>query len=174
VTVRDPSVSPYGKIDVVSRAFGLNDPMANPTISSLNTDWNLGQGGNHSYTKWIKTLNAPTATTPNNQIDITANNISKVVIDPIRARVDCSAVVNVTSDGPINVVIHGCLKGDLNLSDNVTCDEVNAVRALVGVHRGDANYNFRADLDDNGVIDQFDVKGARAEALRGWGGVLCP
>ena len=174
VTVRDPSVSPYGKIDVVSRAFGLNDPMANPTISSLNTDWNLGQGGNHSYTKWIKTLNAPTATTANNQIDVTATNISKVVIDPIRARVDCSAVVNVTSDGPINVVIHGCLKGDLNLSDNVTCDEVNAVRALVGVHRGDANYNFRADLDDNGVIDQFDVKGARAEALRGWGGVLCP
>ena len=174
VTVRDPSISPYGNIDVVSRAFGLNDPMANPTISSLNTDWNLGQGGNHSYTKWIKTLNAPTATTANNQIDVTATNISKVVIDPIRARVDCSAVVNVTSDGPINVVIHGCLKGDLNLSDNVTCDEVNAIRALVGVHRGDANYNFRADLDDNGVIDQFDVKGARAEALRGWGGVLCP
>jgi len=174
VTVRDPSVSPYGKIDVISGAFGLNDPTANPTTSSLNTDWNLGQSGNHSYTKWIKTLNAPTTTTANNQIDVTATNISKVVIDPIRARVDCNAVVNVTSDGPINVVIHGCLKGDLNLSDTVTCDEVNAVRALVGVHRGDANYNFRADLDDNGVIDQFDVKGARAEAMRGWGGTFCP
>jgi hypothetical protein len=34
--------------------------------------------------------------------------------------------------------------------------DVNAVKNLVGAHQGDARYNFRADMDDNGVIDLID------------------
>ena len=44
------------------------------------------------------------------------------MIDPIRARIDCSAVVNVQSDGPITVVIHGCLQGDIDVAPKTTIE----------------------------------------------------
>jgi hypothetical protein len=157
VTVRDPGVSPYGKVDVVSRAFGQGDPVANPTIVTTNTDWNLGQGGNHSYTKWIKTVSAAPATGVANRIDITASNVGKVVIDPIRARIDCNAVVNVASDGPIEVVIHGCLAGDVDLSDAVGCGDLASARSAIGMRVGSPRYNARADMDNNGTIDIRDI-----------------
>jgi hypothetical protein len=157
----------YGKIDVISSGFGLGDPTANPTQVTLNTDWNLGQSGNHSYTKWIKTLNAPTVFTANNQLDITATNISKVVIDPIRARVDCNAIVKRRERRPdYRSDSMAVSRGDVDLSDALGCDDINAAKALVGAHQGDANYNFRADVDDNGVIDLLDVKYIRAALAR--------
>ena len=176
VKVRDASVSPYGKIDIVSRAFGVNDPVPEPTVTLSGTDYNLGQNTFHAYTRWLKTLNAPSGTTANNQIDITATNISNVVIDPIRARIDCNAVVNIVqSDGPINVVIHGCLQGDADLNDVLNCADVAAVKAAVGARQGDPNFNSRADLDNNGVINALDVKLATAMVARtpGFGVFSC-
>jgi hypothetical protein len=173
VKVRDVSKF-YGTIDVKSWGFGLNDPVPNATVRTFNTDYATGQNiSYHNYNKSVRTLNAPTVTTINNQIDITASNISKVVIDPIRARIDCNAVVNVTSDGPTNVVIHGCLRGDVDLNDTITCADVAAVRAALGAHRGDANYVPRADMDDNGVIDQMDVKLARFYGFTATPNVFC-
>jgi len=163
----------YGKIDVKSHGFGLNDPVPNATVRTFNTDFASGQNiSYHNYNKWIRTLNAPTATTINNQLDIVATNISNVVIDPIRARIDCNAVVNVESDGPIDVVIHGCLNGDVNLDDVITCADADAVKALIGAHQGDAKYNARADVDNNGVIDIVDVKLIKFGLLKA--GVYCP
>jgi hypothetical protein len=48
------SLSPYGKIDVISGAFGLNDPDSESDDQFPEHGLNLGQSGNHSYTKWIK------------------------------------------------------------------------------------------------------------------------
>ena len=45
-----------------------------------------------------------------NRLDIVATNISEVTIHPKRARVNCNAVVNVQSDGPITVTLAGCSK----------------------------------------------------------------
>jgi hypothetical protein len=157
VKVRDPALSPYGKVDVVSRAFGLSDPVPNPTLTTLNSDWNLGQTGNHSYTKWVKTLMAAVPAAAGNQIDVTATNVGKVVIDPIRARINCSAVVNVASDGPIDVVIHGCLAGDVDLTDEIGCSDLTTAKAAMGARAGDARYNVRADMDNNGLIDIRDI-----------------
>jgi len=43
-----------------------------------------------------------------NRIDIDAENIARAVIDPARARVDCSVKLNVKSDGPLTVRLAGC------------------------------------------------------------------
>jgi tripartite ATP-independent transporter DctP family solute receptor len=75
--------------------------------------------------------------------------------------------------GPTNVVIHGCLRGDVDLNDTITCADVAAVRAALGAHRGDANYVPRADMDDNGVIDQMDVKLARFYGFTATPNVFC-
>jgi prolyl oligopeptidase family protein len=157
VTVRDPAVSPYGKVDVISKGFGLNDPVANATQIVNGTDYTLNQNTFHAYNRWDKTWNPPTTTTANDEIDIVATNISKVVIDPIRARVDCNAVVNVQSDGPISVVIHGCLNGDVNLDDVVDCHDIFAAKAAIGARRGDPNYDPRIDMNSNGVIELTDA-----------------
>jgi len=175
VKVRDVATF-YGTIDVKSWGFGLNDLLPNTTVKTFSTDYAAGQNITyHNYNKWIKTLNPPTATTINNQIDIKATNISNVVIDPIRARIDCNAVVNVQSDGPINVVIHGCLQGDIDLNDALSCADVDAVKAAVGARQGDANFNPRTDLDNNGVINALDVKLATAMLARtpGFGVYSC-
>jgi len=175
VKVRDISTF-YGTLDVKSWGFGLNDPLPNATVKTFNTDYAAGQNITyHNYNKWIKTLSPPTVTTINDQIDIKASNISNVVIDPIRARIDCNAVVNVQSDGPINVVIHGCLQGDIDLNDVLNCADVDAVKAAVGARQGDPNFNPRMDLDDNGVINALDVKLATAMLARtpGYGVYSC-
>jgi hypothetical protein len=42
---------------------------------------------------------------------ITATNVSRVSIDAGRARVDCSASLNVTTDGPLRVTLTDCPGG---------------------------------------------------------------
>jgi hypothetical protein len=41
-------------------------------------------------------------------LDITASNVSSVTIDARRAKVDCHAHLNVTSDGPLKVTLRDC------------------------------------------------------------------
>ena len=41
-------------------------------------------------------------------LDITATNISQVTIDARRAKVDCHAHLNLTSDGPLKVTLADC------------------------------------------------------------------
>ena len=42
---------------------------------------------------------------------INAGNVSKVSIDATRARVDCSAALDVTTDGPVRVTLTHCPGG---------------------------------------------------------------
>jgi hypothetical protein len=42
------------------------------------------------------------------RLDITAENVSRVTIDPRRARVTCGAALNVKTDGPVTVTLAGC------------------------------------------------------------------
>jgi hypothetical protein len=41
-------------------------------------------------------------------LDINATNIATASINVSRARVDCNATLNITSDGPISVTLTGC------------------------------------------------------------------
>ena len=43
-------------------------------------------------------------------LDITLTNISAVTIDTGRARVDCHARLDVTSDGPATIRLSGCAR----------------------------------------------------------------
>jgi hypothetical protein len=44
-------------------------------------------------------------------LDINAGNIGTVTIDAARARVDCSAQLHVTTDGPLKVKLADCPGG---------------------------------------------------------------
>ena len=41
-------------------------------------------------------------------LDIAATNVSAVTIDAKRAKVDCKAHLNVTTDGPLTVTLADC------------------------------------------------------------------
>jgi len=106
-----------GKIDVFSHGFGQADPIALPKTTTSGT---IDCGGVcftnppdgfpsvFSYTaverKWEPAATAPTL----NQLDIVATNIKNVTIDVARAKVDCNAVLKVTSDNPISITLAGC------------------------------------------------------------------
>jgi hypothetical protein len=99
--------SGLGNIDVRSEAFGTGDP----TASGTNVGAGALTGGNLpalAYERQYQTWGAVPSTPVADRLDIKAANITRVVVDPARARVDCSATLNVTSDGPLEVVLAGC------------------------------------------------------------------
>jgi len=90
--------APMGTIDVFSHGFGIGDPPANPTESTV------GPG----YTGKRKTWGDVPAIPVEDMLDVVAKNISAVTIDVARARVSCSPTLHVTSDGPITITLAGC------------------------------------------------------------------
>ena len=104
-TELDPPAGTVGKIDVFSHGFGVTDAPANVTNFSAGNGPGARTGAYHRYTK---TWGAAPAIPVANQLDITATNVATVTIDPARARVDCDAQINVTSDGPLDITLLGC------------------------------------------------------------------
>jgi hypothetical protein len=108
VTLRDASgTAPLGKIDVRSEGFGVADPIAGPTQHGAGA-LTGGQIPAIPYTSqsksWEPALSEPSSDT----LDVTATNVSSVTIDAARARVDCRAHLNISSDGPIRVRLADC------------------------------------------------------------------
>jgi pimeloyl-ACP methyl ester carboxylesterase len=109
VKLRDTSAgeNAIGTIDVRSEGFGVGDapPKATETgAGALN--------GTHGkapipYTSETKTWGAVPAAAAADTLDITDTNISEVTIDAKRAKVDCSAKLNVTG-GPLTVNMTDC------------------------------------------------------------------
>jgi hypothetical protein len=114
LTLRDATVDPpLGKIDVFSHGFGVKDPVANPTQNGSGVfvgPYTKGQN-TVSYTVKSRDWRDAAVTTAQNQLDIVAQNTATVTIYPARARVDCNAVLNVQSDGPVTVQLAGCGPG---------------------------------------------------------------
>jgi pimeloyl-ACP methyl ester carboxylesterase len=101
------SENSIGTIDVRSEGFGVGDAPASATAiepGRVMMGGKTPQGFTSETKTWGAAPSAPVADT----LDITAKNISAVTIDPGRAKVDCSAHLNVTSDGPITVKLAGC------------------------------------------------------------------
>jgi hypothetical protein len=108
ITLRDGSgATPLGQIDVRSEGFGVGDPIP----SGVSAGTGVLQGGAiapFAYVSEIQTWGAAPPTPVADTLDITATNIASVVIDPVRAHVDCNAKLNITSDGPTQVTLLGC------------------------------------------------------------------
>jgi len=60
------------------------------------------------FTTEHRTKPAPVSAPVQNRLDITAQNIRTVTIDPQQAQVSCDAELNVTTDGPVTVRLIGC------------------------------------------------------------------
>jgi hypothetical protein len=102
--LRDPS---GGQIDAFSHGFGAGDPTPSGTLVGTGSlvGGNLGALTFNSQRKtWGPAPGRPRA----NRVDIVATNIAAAAVDVTRARVDCNAKVNITSDGPLKVTLTGC------------------------------------------------------------------
>ncbi|MBV8063542.1 MAG: hypothetical protein JOY51_08100 [Nevskia sp.] len=108
VVLRDASgTAPLGTVDVRSEGFGLNDP----TPSGVSTGAGVLQGGAVAplpYVSQTQTWGTAPAAPVADTLDITTSNVSSLTVDPARAKVDCQAKLNVSSDGPLKVILSGC------------------------------------------------------------------
>jgi hypothetical protein len=108
LTLRDSSGdAPRGAIDVRSEGFGAGDPPAGPTENG----GGALTGGTLpaiAYTSQSKSWGPAPPAPVRNVLNIDASNISTLTIDPKRARVSCSAQLNVATDGPLTVTLGGC------------------------------------------------------------------
>jgi hypothetical protein len=107
LTVRDPKTASSGTIDVRSEGFGIGDP----PVEAVQNGAGVLTGGYHvamPYASFEQDWGAAPVTPVRDVLDVTATNIGSVTIDPARARVDCSAVLNVKSDGPLTIDMSGC------------------------------------------------------------------
>jgi pimeloyl-ACP methyl ester carboxylesterase len=96
VGAKSPNSWPSGTIDVRSEGFCTGDAPASGT--------QVGAGVAATpyvsrFQTWGTAPSAPCADT----LDIKATNVKHVVVDAVRARVDCNVKINLTSDGPITV-----------------------------------------------------------------------
>jgi len=108
VTLRNGGGSaPLGEVDVRSHGFGKGDP----TPAATETGAGVLTGGQIPaipYTSQSKSWGAAPTEPVSDALDISATNVSAVTIDAKRARVDCKAHLNVTTDGPLTVTLADC------------------------------------------------------------------
>jgi hypothetical protein len=94
-------------VDAVSQGFGRTDPNAKATKDGTGvlTGGNVGPLTYAEQSKsWGKAPRAPKRDT----LQIRATNLALIVVNPARARLDCHAKLDVTTDGPLAVKLAGC------------------------------------------------------------------
>lgn len=95
-------------IDVRSEAFGPADPVQGPQAQGAGV-LTGGEIPAMAYVSRATTWTQPTTPPARaNVLDITATNVSRVVIDVVRAHVTCGVHLRVKTDGPLDVVLSGC------------------------------------------------------------------
>lgn len=108
ISLRDASGSaPLGQIDVRSQGFGFGDAPPTATEHGAGT-LTGGQIPAIPYTSQSKAWGPAPAAPASNTLDIKATNVSAVTIDAKRAKVNCKAHLNVTTDGPLTVTLADC------------------------------------------------------------------
>lgn len=148
-----------GTIDVVSHGFGVGDPTPSSTAYGAGalTGGTLPAIAYASQGRsWGPVPAAPVA----DVLDVNATNIAAVTIDPIRARVDCAAKVNLTSDGPTAVTLTGC-------------PNASSVQAA-SANRGSSGGGAGGDTGGAGGSAPATAMGAAGLANTGWAGVALP
>jgi hypothetical protein len=123
VTLRSTSgTAPLGTIDVRSHGFGVGDPVPSATMTGSGV---LTGGGSPAipYTSQSKTWGAAPSQPVEDELEISAQNVSAVTIDASRARVSCDAQLNITSDGPLNVNMVNCPGGTIEVRKDLVPDD---------------------------------------------------
>ena len=93
-----------------SEGFGAGDPPASETQHGAGA-LTGGQIPAIPYTSQAKTWGAAPSEPAADALDVTASNVARGTIDARRARVDCSAHLNVTTDGPLRLTLADCPGG---------------------------------------------------------------
>jgi hypothetical protein len=102
--------APLGTVDVRSQGFGVGDPPAKATETEAGA-LTGGSLGAIPYTEERKTW-GPAPTQPlANALDINATNVASFAVDAKRAKVTCSAALNVHTDGHLEVTLADCPGG---------------------------------------------------------------
>jgi hypothetical protein len=111
VSLRDSTGSaPLGTVDVRSQGFGQGDPLPGATEHGAG----VLTGGTIPaipYTSQSKAWGPAPSEAAHDALDINATNVAHVTIDAARAKVDCKAQLNVTTDGPLAVTLQDCHGG---------------------------------------------------------------
>lgn len=106
IELRDPDEG-SGTIDAFSEGFGLADAQPAP----LQRSNGVLTGGNHEpapYRRRTRDWLPPESIPARDRVRLTARNVSRVTLDPKRARVSCAAELEIESDGPVEVILAGC------------------------------------------------------------------
>ena len=104
--VREEQASPpVGTIDVFSFGFGQTDPQVLPTVQG--TGVTPGENPPEPFIFARKEWGSAAVAPVQDKLKITAANISELTIHVDRARVDCNAMLDVQSDGPLKVTLTG-------------------------------------------------------------------
>jgi C-terminal binding-module, SLH-like, of glucodextranase len=108
VGLRDSSgTDPLGTVDVRSQAFGIGDPVPGATQHGAGA-LTGGTIPAIPYTSQSKAWGPAPSEPARDVIEIKATNVAHVTIDAKRAKVDCNAQLNVTTDGPLTVTLAEC------------------------------------------------------------------
>ena len=102
VRIRDPEASPVGTIDARSEAFGLGDPEPRQGPSANRTLEGGARGPMpyfHRQQDWGPAPSTPKA----DRLVVRATNVAAATVDARRARLSCSPVLDVQSDGPFDL-----------------------------------------------------------------------
>ena len=110
IVERDTSMT-TGTIDAFSAGFGVGDP---PTSGTLPVAGVLTGGSllpALDYAGFRDTYGVAPVKPVADALTISVTNIATASIVPSRARIDCNAALNVTTDGPFALTLLGCPQG---------------------------------------------------------------
>ncbi len=108
MTLREASGSdPLGTVDARSHGFGAGDPAPGETQHGAGV-LTGGKIPAIPYTSQSRSWGEAPAEPAADALDIATANVSHVTIDAARARVDCAAKLDVSSDGPLKVTLADC------------------------------------------------------------------
>jgi hypothetical protein len=99
--------APLGTVDARSEGFGRGDAPAKATSHTVG----VLTGGNEQampYTEQSKSWGKAPRTKRADVLHLDAENLSRVVVHPTRAKLGCDAKLQVTTDGPVQVRLAGC------------------------------------------------------------------
>jgi hypothetical protein len=105
--VRDAQAG-TGAVEATSHAFGHGDAPVLPVATGAGV-MTGGQNQAMAYTRESREWGGVRPATPaQDRLTVRVHNLSRVVVDPVRARISCRAAVDVVSDGPVTVELAGC------------------------------------------------------------------
>ena len=138
VALRDASgTAPLGTVDVRSEGFGVGDPPAQPTQRGGGA-LTGGQIPAIAYTSQSRTWGPAPSAPVVDRLDVSATNVASITVDAARARIDCSAALNVVSDGPLKVNLVDCPGGGglLRLPSSRRCRSLRRLTIHIRRRRG--------------------------------------